>query len=268
MGDTRRQGGRVEVLTIERLDLLTLAMFADMELPRVNFTVGELVPLVEWAWLGEATSAAGTLRGVGSIAALQHELRSGQVLSTLTMGAPAAFIRLRRQQQDTENGGWLRFLTMFDHAARDAGLNKTLARQLTGVVKEMEDNVHLHSGCSSSGLVAFARHTGMFELVVLDRGIGVLESLRQAPEFSSLTDHGTALQLAVSDGKSRFGTAAGRGMGFSDLTVGVANANALIRLRSGDYLLKLDGRGQGDITPECVQRAGGRGFLIAVQVMR
>jgi hypothetical protein len=107
----------------------------------------------------------------------------------------------------------------------------------------------------------------MFEFVVLDRGIGVLSSLRKAPEFSGLADHGTALQLAVSDGKSGYGSGTDHGKGFCDLTVGVGNSNALIRFRSGNYLLQLDGRGPGEIVTRCVQRAGGNGFLVAVQVV-
>jgi len=257
----------LETLTLEQLDALTLAMFADVTLPRHEFLVGELVPFAEWAWLRGPMETSHKIHTTGRLAALERELRSGQVLSTLSVGATSGFIRIRRQQEDVEHVGWLGFLTMFDRAARASGLSKALSSQLTGVVKEMEDNVHLHSERASSGLVAFVAHPGMFEFVVLDRGIGVLTSLQKAPEFAGLGDHGTALQLAVSDGNSRYGPGAGHGHGFSDLTVGVANSNALIRFRSGDHLLELDGRGRGDIITRCVQRAEASGFLIAVQVV-
>jgi hypothetical protein len=178
----------------------------------------------------------------------------------------AGFIRVRRPHTDVENPSWLQFLLAFKRAARESGLNKALASQLTGVAKEMEDNIHFHSGRPRSGLVAFLCHDSMFEFIVLDSGRGVLASLREAPEFAYLNDYGTALEIAIGQGNSRFGSRAGRGWGFNDLTVGVANANSRIRLRSGDHLLELDGTSPSEIDARRVQRAHGKGFLIAVQV--
>lgn len=261
------KGGDLETLNLEQLDMLTLAMFANEELPQSEFIVGELIPFAEWIWLRRQTVTAHSVHSTGQLAVLEREIRSGQALSHLSMGAASGFIRIRRRQEDVENAAWIRFLTMFGHAALMSGLSKTLASQLAGVVKEMEDNVHAHSERPSSGLIAFVAHPSMFEFIVVDRGVGVMNSLRRAPKFAGLADHGKALQLAVSDGNSRFGVGVGRGYGFSDLTVGIANSNALIRFRTGDYLLELDGRGSGDIIPRCVQRAIGIGFLIAVQVI-
>lgn len=257
----------METLTLEQLDTLTLAMFADVAMPTQDFAVGELVPYAEWVWLREAASPPHRVHATGQLAMLDRELRSGHGGSKLAVGTPSGFIRIRREQDDTSHAGWLSFLAMLGHAAPIAGLSKTLASQLTGVVKEMEDNVHLHSRQPSTGLVAFMAHRELFEFVVLDRGIGVLKSLQEAPEFAAVPDHGTALRLAVSNGTSRYGSGSGHGLGFSDLTVGVANSNALIRFRSGDHLLELDGRGEGIIDTRCVQRASGDGFLIAVQVV-
>lgn len=254
------------ILTTQCLDELTLAMFAGVELPALDFAVEQLVPFSEWAWLKGSHHMAHTVQPSGRLAGIDRDLRLGQALSGLTIGATSGFVRIRRAQEDVANSGWLGFLAMFSRAAQASGLSKRLADQLTGVVKEMEDNVHLHSDRPSSGLVAFLSHPGMFEFVVADRGIGVLASLQRAPEFSELADHGTALQLAVSEGTSRYGSNAARGMGFSEITVGVANSNALVRFRSGDHLLELDGRGNGTITTRCVPRAAGQGFVIAVQV--
>jgi hypothetical protein len=256
----------MEVLTLDRLDALTLAMFAGVDVMHDDLTVRDLVPFVEWNWVQNSVGQARRLLAKGPLLQLQRELRSGNALSTTRWNSALGFVRVRRQQGDTENVGWLGFLKAFERAAQRSALDKTLASQLAGVVKEMEDNVHAHSGRPSSGIVAFVSHETKFEFVVVDRGIGVLESLRQAPEFSNLMDHGTALRLAISSGNSRFGTHTGHGFGFSDLTVGVANSNALVRFHSGDFLLELDGRGRGQISTRCVQRATGRGFLIAVQV--
>ena len=257
----------MDTLTLGQLDALTLAMFADVSLSPQDFAVTELVPFAEWVWLQGSGKTPHRIHTTGQLKTLERDLRSGQSVSKLAVGAPSGYIRIRRNQDDTSHTGWLSFLAMLGHAAPAAGLSKALASQLTGVVKEMEDNVHLHSRQPSTGLVAFMARPGLFEFVVLDRGIGVLASLREAQEFATVPDHGTALQLAVSDGRSRYGTGSGHGLGFSDLTVGVANSNALVRFRSGDHLLELDGRGHGTIGTRCVQRAAGSGFLIAVQVV-
>lgn len=256
----------MEHLTLDRLDTLTLGIFAGVNSVHGELTVRDLVPFAEWIWVQDSARPARRLHATGPLLQLQRELRSGNALSTAQWNSAIGFVRVRRQPGDTENAGWLGFLRMFERAAVRSSLDKTLASQLAGVVKEMEDNVHAHSGRASSGIVAFLGHETKFEFVVVDRGIGVLESLSQAREFSNLMDHGTALRLAVSTGTSRFGMHTGHGLGFSDLTVGVANSNALVRFRSGDFLLELDGRGSGQISTRCVQRATGRGFLIAVQV--
>jgi hypothetical protein len=49
------------------------------------------------------------------------------------------------------------------------------------------------------------------EFVVADRGIGVLSSLKQNPEYADLSDAGAALQLAITDGVSRFPSETGHG---------------------------------------------------------
>jgi hypothetical protein len=80
-----------------------------------------------------------------------------------------------------------------------------------------------------------------FELVVSDAGVGVLDSLRSNSEYSNLSDSGTALKLALSDGASRHGSMSGRGYGISQLFRALAHDAGELRFRSGDYALRLWG---------------------------
>ena len=258
----------MDSISIKRLDEISLALFADVTPePGAAPTAQQLTPFVEWHWLKAAGHELPQLQAASRLAGLQRALRARHAWTDAN-NPRAGFIRVRRAQTDAQNLDWVSFLFGFSRAARNSGLSKPMASQLTGVVKEMEDNVHWHSEQPRSGLVAYLSHDSMFEFVVADAGRGVLASLRSAPEFSSLNDHGTALEVAIGTGSSRFGSDTGRGWGFNDLTVGVANANSLIRLRSGDHLLELDGISGNQITARRFQRAHGAGFLIALQVHR
>src|SRR5205807_7484653 len=97
--------------------------------------------------------------------------------------------------------------------------------------------IHEHSAAPSSGIVAFHAKPGMFEFVVADRGIGILNSLRGCPAFVNLDDHGLAIQTAMTDGTSRFGEDSGRGHGFRPMFLGLANLRGSLRFRLGDHAL-------------------------------
>jgi len=259
--------GNVEIISIDRLDEISVALFADTSPTlKEDQTTGELIPFVEWHWLKTAGHNLPALGAMHGLARLQRALHDRRAVWADEIDPRAGFIRVRREHTDVENLRWISFLSGFGRAARSAGLSKAMASQLTGVVKEMEDNIHWHSKRHRSGLIAYVSHESIFEFVVVDSGQGVLASLKSAPEFSYLRDHGTALEIAIGTGHSRFGAGSGRGWGFNDLVVGVANANSRIRLRSGDHLLELNGVSGGEISARRMQRARGEGFLIAVQV--
>jgi len=254
-------------ISIERLDEISVSLFASaVPVLENSQSADELVPFVEWHWLKAAGHDLPGLRATDRLTGLQRALRQGHTTWSDTHSRTAGFIRVRREQMDVENSSWISFLFGLSRAARNSGINKASANQLSGVVKEMEDNIHWHSRRRRSGLVAYVIHESMFEFVVVDTGQGVLASLASAPEFSNLRDHGTALEIAIGTGNSRFGSGARRGWGFNDLVVGVANANSRIRFRTGDHLLEIDGHSGSEIVTRRLQRARGVGFLIAVQV--
>ena len=159
-----------------------------------------------------------------------------------------------------------RFLMAARRAAEDmSSLSVTTAQSLAAALREMESNVYEHSSHSSSGVMAYHAQPGRFEFVVADAGVGVLATLKQAPEYRDLSDHGKALQITLQPGASRYGAAANRGMGFKDLFIGLADLNANLRFRSGDHALTISGARPDLKSAQLAQKAFFPGFLVSVQ---
>ncbi|MGD0088500.1 MAG: hypothetical protein ABSE73_01140 [Planctomycetota bacterium] len=158
---------------------------------------------------------------------------------------------------------WTAFWKRVDRAAESAGFSPKTAAGLSAAVQEVVDNVHLHSGRPETGLVGYRWCAGEFEFVVADAGIGILNSLRQCPEFDGLGDYGTALKLALS-GRSRFGTGSGHGQGFRQVFVALTDLYGSLRFRSGDHALELDGNSPSLPVARLLQRRNYTGFIIAV----
>ena len=149
-------------------------------------------------------------------------------------------------------------------AAGAIGFPAAVAQSLAAAIKEMESNVHEHSANACTGLLAYYAAPTHFEFVATDSGVGILETLRQAPEFRSLTDHGRAMHAALQEGNSKFGRAANRGNGFHDLFIGLANLNADLRFRSGDHALTISGANPDLKKARLDQKAFFQGFLVSV----
>lgn len=149
-------------------------------------------------------------------------------------------------------------------AAIAAGFSSGVAAQLVGSILEMESNIYEHSENPTTGLLVYRMRQGIFEFVVSDLGVGVLNSLRNCNEFNYLSDYGDALRLALSEGVSRFGANAGRGMGFRQLFVGLANLNGVLRFRSGDHALVIDGENPTLMAAKTAEKPRIRGFLASI----
>ncbi|MEC9356789.1 MAG: hypothetical protein VX836_02835 [Pseudomonadota bacterium] len=159
---------------------------------------------------------------------------------------------------------WTGFTLRVQQAAAGAGFPRAIAAQLAATVGELSSNIYEHSHAAETGVVAFQVHTGRFELVVCDLGIGVCDSLRSAGEYRHLTDDGEALRLALSDGTSRFGTLSGRGHGFRPIFIGLANLNGALRFRSGDHGLLMDGRNPALVSARIAQKPKIGGFFASI----
>lgn len=254
-----------EPLTAGRLDALGALSFAGRSTDGRTFTTAELGAYLEWAWLRAAGNELGTLSRTAPFDELHRRMCSGSDRWMIRSAPARGFIRVRRDHTDIENDAWTQFRFELQRAATDGGFSSSWARQIVGAVGELEDNIHCHSEDPTSGILAYWLADASLEIVVLDRGIGVLGSLRQAEEFTRLSDHGTALRIALQEGKSRYGSDSGRGWGFHELFVGLANSNARLRFRSGDHLLTME-RTTDLPEAELRQSAAGTGFLISVRV--
>jgi hypothetical protein len=150
-------------------------------------------------------------------------------------------------------------------AARDITcLPGTTPGQLAAAMQEMESNIYEHSDAPSTGLLAFRAAPDVFEFVVLDQGIGLLESLKRCEAYAGMTHHGKALEMALADGTSRFGAEANRGHGFRPIFLGLANLRGSLRFRSGDYALTMDGTSPNLTTAHVAQKPPVKGFFASI----
>jgi anti-sigma regulatory factor (Ser/Thr protein kinase) len=172
------------------------------------------------------------------------------------------FFRTTKSEEDISNS--YQFGMAAKNAAAIAGFPKQVASQLVAAAVEMVDNIYLHSTLSRTGLAAFHAEPGHFEFAVLDRGIGVLRSLQESSQYAGLSDHGDALQLALTDGCSRFGPNSNHGHGFRPLFIGLSNLNGTLRFRSGDHALTIDGRNPQSIPWTKIAKPKISGFLASI----
>ena len=158
------------------------------------------------------------------------------------------------------------FLMAAQRAARNvARLSPNTSGQLAAAMSELESNIREHSCAVDTGVVAFRARPGVFEFVVADRGVGVLSSLRSNAEYAALEDHGRALELALTDGVSRFGATTQRGHGFRQIFVGLANLYGYLRFRSGDHALVIDGTDPGLAMAQLAQKVDMDGLVASVR---
>jgi len=157
------------------------------------------------------------------------------------------------------------FLIAVKAAAEKAGFHADTARSFAAAIREMESNIFEHSSHATSGILAFSVNKSRFEFIVADAGLGVLATLREAPEYQSLSDHGEALQTTLQRGASRHGLSANRGNGFNELFVGLANLNADLRFRSGDHALTISGGSPSTKVSMLSQHGHFQGFLMSAR---
>jgi hypothetical protein len=77
-------------------------------------------------------------------------------------------------------------------------------------------------------------------------------------------EHRAEKSGALQDGNSRYGVAAGRGMGFRPLFIALANLNGTLRFRSGDHALTIDGHSPTLIMAKLAQKPHIRGLIASV----
>jgi hypothetical protein len=192
--------------------------------------------------------------------------RSGRKQWVCPDSALVGFFRMGAEWSEDDTP-WMGFQLAAQKAASAMGFHRQTAAQFAAALGEMFSNVHEHSGASSSGVAAFMAGGDAFEFAVADSGIGVRESLRSCTDYADLADDGKALRLALTDGVSRFGAQSGRGKGFRPIFVGLANLSGVLRFRSGDRGLVIDGQKIGDMSAVTAQKVRIPGFFASVSCL-
>ena len=170
---------------------------------------------------------------------LRRALQSGQPFGSGYQDVVGAFPLGAENPIVVASALWDQWVLHAENIAKSKGLNDELVASLVGAMVEIQDNVYEHSGAPQTGLVVYAVTPNSFEFVVADRGVGVLQTLRQNPHYADIADAGAALREVIRDGVSRFPAETGRGQGFNQLFRALVGHNAELRFRSGDHALTM-----------------------------
>ncbi|HZT43189.1 MAG TPA: hypothetical protein VFA07_13550 [Chthonomonadaceae bacterium] len=138
---------------------------------------------------------------------------------------------------------WSLFEDRFRRSLIDSGFSSRLAQALAGAFHEMTDNVAQHSEKNTrtaNGVAGYFVCQQWMTFSVADVGRGVLKSLHDNPNWRHLTNSKDALLAAVNEYASRRGDF--HGDGFKEVHKALAGLNGLLRFRSGDGVLHMDGR--------------------------
>jgi hypothetical protein len=255
-------------LTFSALDGLAFAASRGRlgsDVPR--YVVADLGPIIEMVQLARSgllpsPTSAPWLHLNGSEGLLQAAL-SGDDCWESSQSSQTGIIKCEMKQSTPKR--WTSFGVEAHKAGLSAGFSTQTVSRLIGAMGEIVDNVMEHSQAASTGVVAVGSNPGSFEFVVSDAGVGTLASLRSNPEYAYLRDEGDALQCALTAGESRFGKAAKRGTGFSQLFKSLATLNASLRFRSGDHALIMAGESPTLVNAHVAKKPRAAGFLTSVR---
>ena len=178
-------------------------------------------------------------------------------------GKRKGFVTARRAAYKNGDTYWDAFMFAMHRAMLSAGFRSEFSRGLVGAIDEMQNNIHEHSAATDTGVIAYRVSPERVEWVVADRGIGILSGLQSGP-FPSLRDSGEALRIALTDGRSRFGTGKGRGYGFRELFKALSTRHGALRFRSDDQALTITGVSPSLSRARLQQRATVSGFSVTV----
>lgn len=146
------------------------------------------------------------------------------------------FISLDRQRYDEEHRSL--FLVRLKQAATNAGFASKKALAISGAIGEMIDNAIFHSESELEILVGYQVTGNAICCCICDVGIGVLASLRTNPVYSNLTLHKDAIRKSLETGVSRLPSG---GTGFRTLFSALADLWGIVRFRSGEGCVMMDG---------------------------
>lgn len=250
-----------EALTFDVLDDLLLAHERGRPSPVRLLPGACLGSIVELALFLQEHDGALPLIASDETAAIQRacETRRPVYLQEESIG----FVPARRATYKSGDAYWTSFQLAMHKALLAARFPSLFARGLVGAMDEMQNNIRDHSDAIDTGLIAYRVTAERVEWVVADRGIGVLSGLKSGA-FPSVADAGEALKVALTDGRSRFGTGKGRGYGFRELFKALSARQGSLRFRSDDHALTIAGVSPSLSRARLQQRAHVSGFSVTV----
>ena len=238
----------------------------DRDSPRASYAPGQLGPLMELLHLsavGKHPCSESWLTA-NSITPLIAAL--GQARTSWVCPRHPGLGYIRAMCGGDASSRLTAFLMKAKRAGREiSGLSTAVSGQLVAAMRELENNIHEHSGAPKTGVLVYKAEPGDFEFVVADYGMGILRSLRQCDSYADLTDEGKALEAGLTDGVSRYGVNGNRGYGFRPIFIGLTNLFGELRFRSGDHALMMDGASPELATARISQKAPIEGFLVSVR---
>lgn len=228
---------------------------------------GRIAPLIELAIARAALPVAyRDITVEAPFAKLVHRAMCGEISGNAYADKMGVFPLSQHRPDSSSNERWEQWAHRAQNAAVEANFPRRLVTGLMGALGELQDNVYEHSGKPDSGLVAYAVSANAFEFIVADGGIGALASLRTNPAYVHLKTSAEALELAMSDRGSRFGSDTGRGYGIGTLFKALARDAGELRFRSGDYAISIEGDRPALIgRKRVVQKAWLDGFAVSVR---
>lgn len=151
---------------------------------------------------------------------------------------------------------WPLFLDRFARSLQTRGFGRSLSLSLSKALSEMSDNVIRHSGegqgTPANGVIAYHVENRHMTFAVADVGQGVLSSLSANPKWHHLRTSTEALQAAVWKAATS-NPIEEQGDGFMQVHRSLADLNGMLRFRSGDGVLSVNGQGES--------RQGSIGFV-------
>lgn len=197
--------------------------------------------------------------------ALQHRGVS-PVSESLRYDAPMQEITPTPLPDQFGGREWTWFLMRFKRSLDQEGFGNLLSNGLAAALEEMADNASRHSGPTkarpASGIVGYHVANRRMTFAVSDIGRGVLNSLRLNPNYSTLRTSVEALQAAIYN-RATSQVDKTYGDGFLELHQALIDLNGQLRFRSGDGLLRADGRFE-ERRYESVHLPPAQGFQLTV----
>ncbi|MCA9273957.1 MAG: hypothetical protein KDA31_13045 [Phycisphaerales bacterium] len=228
-----------------------------------------LGPMIEYAWLRRSLRLPSLVEALSTPLSERFHAFTAEPPAicngSLNDGSPFDFAHLPTSEEGFTSHSWISFKSRMMFAAETHGFSRAQAAALAGAMGEMASNAFEHSQRPCTAIAAFNASPAVFEFVVADAGIGAAASLRACPEFGHIHDPGEALVLCISEGISRHGHDAKRGLGFQVLFARLADLNARVRLRSENQVIDLRGDCLGPRWAIPAGRPPIQGMLISAQ---